>query len=106
MKLFQNLMQVGQHFQQKPGAAMCAPTPLHKVNCAFSKDGNNDLSISPGIVPDLLTAHKNVNDAEFADILNRFRPYETGKLCQKNEFIITFGKYLFKKKQQKERKSC
>ena len=28
MKLFQNLMQVGRHFQQKPGAATCAPTPL------------------------------------------------------------------------------
>ena len=78
----------------------------HKINCALSssKDGNNDLSISPGIVPDLLRVHKNVNDAEFADILNRFRPDEIGKLCQKNEFIITFGKYLFKKNNKRKGK--
>ena len=43
---------------------------------------------------------KKQNDTDFTDILNRFLLDKKGKLCQTNNFIITFGRYLFKKKQK------
>ena len=58
-----------------------------------------------GVTPDLLRKIDEKDDNEFFDLLNRFVQDEIGTLCQNNDFIITFGQYLFKKNRKRKAKS-